>query len=449
MDAQQRAWAEVAKGGRADEVEGDGEEEDGQPAGADGDPSALKQRLDAEEATVQLLMREGKPEGHPTMRAATAARDSALRAWKAARQPHPVGRRIGWAQRRLDRALKVQDRIRGELADFDQGVREQRAKITERLDQARERIQRHRSALEELQEEAGAEICAPKRGGGELCARLAGGMRDTVAPNVAALAAALPADSEASRQMAILVGHLEGMQRELEAQVVVEEAGGGHQTYNIADDGYGDGLSDAGSGTEWSESHEIGDGGGGGGTGGDGGAGSAEAPTWRPRGHGRWNKVAEDDMVVDDRGDAGGGGQGSAAAAGSGGVAGTQPAAAAAAAATAAAAAAPTPATPVAGTPLEPADGDDDGRPNKARRGQGADDTADAHNAVRATALQCEQQAAIQAAGQMHAQRVAGVVAEAIRQGVQPITEDGEDLIMLDPQGLAKWANSHLTGAAW
>jgi hypothetical protein len=56
-------------------------------------------------------------------------------------------------------------------------------------------------------------------------------------------------------------------------------------------------------------------------------------------------------------------------------------------------------------------------------------------------------EAAIQAAGQLHARNVSKIMAEAIRRGIQPITEDGEELIMLDPQGLARWVEAHLDPA--
>ncbi len=91
------------------------------------------------------------------------------------------------------------------------------------------------------------------RGGGELCARLADGMRGTVAPNVAALAAELEEGSEAHRQVSLLMGHLQGLQNELEAHANGGQEGGDHQSFNIADD---DTRSEED--WSWSESHEFG-----------------------------------------------------------------------------------------------------------------------------------------------------------------------------------------------
>ncbi len=47
---------------------------------------------------------------------------------------------------------------------------------------------------------------------------------------------------------------------------------------------------------------------------------------------------------------------------------------------------------------------------------------------------------------QQHAKRVAQVVQRAIDKGVQPITESGEELQLLDPQQLAAWVDEKLPG---
>ncbi len=54
----------------------------------------------------------------------------------------------------------------------------------------------------------------------------------------------------------------------------------------------------------------------------------------------------------------------------------------------------------------------------------------------------------VQPAGQRHAQHVAQVVALATDQGVQAITDDGQDLIMLGPEDLREWVRSHVADAA-
>ncbi len=401
------------------------------------------------------------------MRAAVAARDAALQSWRDARTPHPVARRMGWAQRRLDKALNQQDRMREELHRFDMETKEKRDNIIARFDLVKDKVRRHREELEALQEEASAELHCTRKPGGGVYAKLAGGMRDTVAPNVAALAAAVPEGSEASRQIALLMAHLEGMQHELEQHATEEGKEGGHEEYDIADEDEGDGRS--GGDYTWSESHELGDVRDGDPMEDDGRGAAGDSLRWRSKGHGRWNKAEQHT-----------GGQGGL------GKGGTVRAATAAAAAntTAAAAAAVAPASfPAAGdgpttrgsgcgkgapisTPPRAAaapataSATDDERPHKHRKGQAAEDTVEAQNAAMATGLMLEQkaaaaagawgtEAAVQAAGQLHDKHVNQVVAAAIAQNVQPITDTGDELIMLGPQELAEWAETHLTVRAW
>ncbi len=446
-------------------VDADADDDDvhlDQAADGDDDPATLRRKLDEEEATVKILTREGMSADHPTMRAAVAARDAALQAWRGARRPHPVARRMGWAQRRLDKAMYQRDRLRDELHDFDQETKERRNKIIARVDLAMERVRKHREELESLQEEASAELHSTRRPDGGLFAKLAGGMRNTVAPNVATLAALLPEGSEASNQVAQLMAHLEGMQHELERHATEEGKEGDCEEYDIADGGDDDGWRD--DDYAWSESHEIdappGD---------DrmqdvGGGDADDAWRWQPKGHGRWNKAGPQ--------------AGREVGAGNGGDPHTATAAAATGTATAATAAAPScdPSVNGSGTKqggvgsgkgahvttppraaAAPPAATEDERPHKHRKGQAAEDSLDAKNAAMATGLMQEQRAAaaagawgseeaVQAAGQLHARHVSKVVAAAIAQNIQPLTDDGDDLIMLGPQELAEWAAKHLTG---
>ncbi len=120
------------------------------------------------------------------------------------------------------------------------------------------------------------------------------------------------------------------------------------------------------------------------------------------------------------------------------------------------------------GSALQRGDGhEDEHQPNKFRRGQDPLDTAGAQAAAQDTAralrlMQSQRaaaaageygsQAAIQAAGEIHARNVAQVVNCALAQGVQPITTAGEELIMLGPQELEEWATANLSagqGAGW
>ncbi len=473
------------EGGNGDDGADEEEEDEGQAE----DPATLRKRLEQEEATVKMLARGGMHPQHPAMAAAVATRDHAAEAWRAARKPHPVGKRMGWAQQKYDRAFAALERARGELADFDERINAQREKIVEKMARAREKVGRLREELEELQEEAGAEVGSTRRGrGGEvLCARLADGMRGTVAPNVAALAAQLDEGSEAHRQVCLLMGHLQGLQNELEAHASGDqEDNDHHQSFNIADD-------DTRSEDDWQWSETCGHGNGHDTESEDDAMGSsvecaAPAPVWKPEGHGRWGK---DGPRTSRQGPQAGKGVGSASAPadaeGSSAAAGdrreapkpgtqadTRSTAANASVGSettrneghahqaAAAASGRTTSTHCAGKGRDTSN-DDEARPNKSRRGQASEDSIDAMSAVRDTARAVELQqsqraaaeagpfgteAAVQAAAQVHAREVARITEAAVNQGVQPVTEEGDDLIMLGPQALAQWAEANLKATA-
>ncbi len=429
------------------------------------DPAELRRRMEREQATVRALIREGLDGEHPAMAAAVAARDAAEGAWRSTRKPHPVARRMGWAQRRLDRATRARDKVREDLALFDSQAKEQRDQIVERLGQAMDRVSKCQQALDDLQDEAATEAPCSRRGNGtaEVCSRLAGGMRNAVAPHVAALASQLADGSAAQEHFNLLVAQLEGLQGELDEHARAKDGDAGHEEYYIADD-----RSDA----EWSESHDVpGDGVRGGDVGTEAQGDQADLPRWRSKGHGRWNKDGSD------MGWRSGKGTGQA-------VGLPAPATPTAAAANAplcnarssgqqresakacgdGAKSAP-PAPPgqrkpgAGGAARGNCDGDSAPPPNKLHKGQSQADSEDARAAASDTnrameLMQAQQgaaaagefgsQAAVQAAARLHSQNVAKVVNAAIAQGVQPVTPAGEELIMLGPQELQQWATANL-----
>ncbi len=451
-----------------DALEEEGGVDDGDDDGADEPPADLKRRLDEEVAMVKWLEREGVAPEHPSMRAALAARDAAESAWRASRSPQPVGKRMGWAQARLDRAIRQQGRVVQEMAIFDSEVKIQRDKIGERLLAARARVSKHREALEALQEEAANLVqSSGERGRGrQICSRVVDGITTTVAPHIMALAATIPEGTAAAAKLQELMGQIEAIQVQLRS---VAEDGGGphagehpeprapHQRFDIADGA----TSEA-----WSESHEL-----------DGhcadgsaaGAGSERGQPaethWHTRGFGRWCKAAD-----------------SGAAAASAVAAGGGPSTLGAAASLTGEQAMPPPRAAARGRTLDSATegaaaegaagGDRDGNDQaaeppaaKARKGQTAEDSEDAAASVQQTRRAVEgmaQQAAAASAAagtmdatalarhqsQIHASTVAAVINQAIAQGVQPVTEDGTDLIVLGAEALARWAAENLRSEA-
>ncbi len=422
---------------------------DQQQSGED-DPVVLRTKLENEQAMVRTLAREGVSAAHPAMVAAVAARDAAEEAWRAARRPHPVARRMGWAQQGLDRALRTRDKIREELAQFDAQTKEQRSHIEERLGQAMERVSKRREALEELQEEAALDALGYKRGQdtAEVCSQLAGGMRQSIAPRVAALASKLADGSEAQEQFNLLVAQLEGLQGRLDQHA--NDGGRGHEEYDIADE-----PSEA----EWSESHDLPSCGAHGGQTGDANPGDRVGlPRWKSKGHGRWNKDGDSHARRTGKGT---------------GHVDASPAAAAPAAMDTDASSDHAAATETgAARPKPGAGGSSRGRggredesappPNKLHKGQATSTPSDARattddNSRAMELMQAQQgaaaagefgsQAAIQAAAQLHSRNVDRISKAAISQGVQPLTATGEELIALGPQELAQWADANLDSA--
>ncbi len=433
------------------QAEADGDDDEHEEHGAEcgpADPTELKERWDRESATVRLLQREGMAEAHPVLLAAIAARDGAEQAYRSGKAPHPVARRMGWAQARLDKVRRAKDRTRAELAAFDAECQARRQKLVDKLEEDEARVCKHEKALEELQLEAGAQVRGAgedAQGNRETCSRVAGGLR-SAAPRALALVDKLPEGSDARGVASQLAAELVALQAQLEHAA---QNAGQPEVYDIGDGGASD----------WSESHDLGRAGGS--RGGEAGAAAppppppSAQPGWNSEGHGRWQKGRG---RLDPNGAGGGKGElpqttASSAPPTPGPPLGGQPQGAAA----------PSPAACAADANTTDRDGRgaaDDQPASKHRRCNGDADAAeteaaaqDARNAQRLR----QQQAAVAAAGfgtadgvqmaaQLHASHVAEVVALATDRGVQPLTADGLDLIMLGPEDLRAWVRNHLPG---
>ncbi len=435
-------------------------EEDGADGGDGGegevtDTAELRRRFEAEAAFVRRMERDGVPPEHGAMRAAIAERDEAERRWRSAKGTHPLAKRLAWAQQRLDKAFAAQDRAREALATHDSEAMAKREAFVERLRQARERVSIHRERLEDLQEEAAAEAPSVKRRetGNEICAQVSEGLLRHVAPEITALAEAMPDGTEAKARINLLTSQLAAMQQDL---AKAARGCGAKEEFDIGfdDDQADGGISDGdGYGTD------------------DDGLDRGWQGPWRPRGHGRWARGTGrgppgEGTASESAGDPSAApGTGAPAAAGAGAVAAD--AADGASRQRHQAQQPPQRQQLRQGTRTAPSDrrdDDGDGQPSaKSRRAQTEEDTdearraeADGREALRLMQQQAEVQAAgafgseqaAQGAGQVHAARVAAVVAKAIAQGVQPLSEAGEDLIMLSPEELGKWVADNLTAAA-
>jgi hypothetical protein len=275
-----------------------------------------------------------------------------------------------------------------------------------------------------------------------------GSLCKSIGPELAALVERLRDGSEEWQAANRVLATLSASQRRL------EEAAGLHDepphTYDIGDD---DDDFDAMSQTSpWSESHELreaggaayGDDGDGMGADFDGQAGDAagdcgaegwrrwrddqwQSPQWRVDQYGRWHRASWADLWETEQRNGGdwGMGQQTGAAATSSAAVGAQ-------------------AARRAGGPHDA----ETGEPSTKHRRQLPSGNGTSDGAVAEPALGAGTAAALAPHGAdrdaAFARRVAEVVERAVGMGVQPISETGDELIMLSPELLSKWVSEHL-----
>ncbi len=404
-----------------DQGEGHGqhqvEDDDAEAGGDDGapDPSDLHQAWHDELALVKRLRQQGVAADHPVMLAACQARDDAEKQWRGAKDPTPLSVKLGRAQAKLDRSIAIQAESRQAIIDHERAYKDRLAVLQSKLDEDTVRVRTRRRQLEEVQAELGT-------GGGHDRTSAARGaavkqVRDNICQEVAPALAALAEQLDTSTPAwTILNGILSTLSS---SQALLDQAAatGSAQAYDIGDSADADDAGDCRgwNGSEWSESHELLDHG----TNGEydqgqHGAGEQQDQAmgsgywwedpgeqwqqtvrWEPRGHSKWQRSSWADTWEQEREEED---------------AGEEPPAA-------------------ARRRLEPSMG------ASAEGVGGAPATPLADEAAEAAARR-----------QQHERRAAQVTQRAIDKGIQPITDSGEELQLLDPQQLAAWVAEKLPG---
>ncbi len=407
--------------------EGDGDVEDAPT------PAQLRRRWQEEVAVVKHLGLQGLPADHPAMEAACQARDSAERAWREAKDPTPLAVRLSRAQAKVDRAVALQADTRAAMQKLEAEYKAQLAVLEAKLAEDQDRVQLRRRQLEEVQAEAGAGTgggSGVHREGMAAARRVHSTMCNEMAPAVAALVEQVDSGSPAWQMLNSLLCQLATSQHELQ-QAFEPQAPGGQQQhsqqqqqrrqpceYDIGDGRSQDQRAD-GEDSVWSESHDlhgqVGTGDGNDEWGpwsypprdaeGDQPMGSGEwwdEPRWRtksrwhPNGYGQWTRSSwadqwEEEYQCDD-----GAEQGAAKHRRT-----QEPA--------------PAPASAAA-------------------------ETADASGAT----TDGDPEAAAAARLRHYNERVAAIIARAIELGIQPLTDEGEDLQLLSPGQLDAWVAAKL-----
>ncbi len=426
--------------GRDDDAKVDGDEGAGGQAAGDADaegapPSAeeLHQAWLAEVAVVKRLRQQGLAAEHPAMVAACSARDEAEALWRGAKDPAPPAVRLSRVQGKLDRAVAAQAESRAAIVELERAHRAKLMELQTKLDEDTERVRLRRRQLEEVQEEiarggAGDRTRAKQ---GQAVQKVHATLASTVAPTISALVDQLESSTPAWSILNGLLGTLSSSQSLLE-EAMASAPPAPAQTFNIGDGGDAagggdvDDHRDGDSDTEWSESHEMcdvrtdqggwtEDRGAAQGSAWAGNSGAAQASEaggwwhqsraeweegarWQECGHGKWARARPswaDSWEAERDGDEGEADQPAAARRRLG----------------------PAPQEPPKGTNHCDGDGGDPTRDDARRR-------------------------------QLHAERVQRVVLAAIEAGVQPLTNSGDDLQLLDSEQLDAWVAENLQSSA-
>ncbi len=436
-----------AREGRGSEGASDaaGEAGGGGDAGETPTPEELHQAWLHEVGLVRKLRQQGVQGGHPAFRAACEARDAAERAWRDSKDPAPASVRLGRAQAKLDRAVTMQAEARRAITDAERAHAEEMAKLHAAMGECTERVRMRRAQLREVQAEVGAGSNAD--GGGPQARAQQEAIRQVhqtivgeLGPTIAALVEQIDSSAPAWSALNGLLGKLSASKATLEGACT--RRGTDHFDICGGDHGDDDGVCDAQS--DWSESHDLrgqawGDGRSGGrdvaggedhgewtrrphdgwgctacdgddaddydqsmGTGDwwdDPGRRWGEGARWQPSGHGKWRRASWADQSEE--------------------------------------------------TPLGPEE-DEAGPPPPARRrlegavsDQGGSTTHGGSPPASASvpADDPEEQK------RRHAQRLDQIICMAVSAGVNPHTDEGEDLRMLDPRQLDEWVSAKLPSA--
>ncbi len=373
------------------------------------DPEGLYQAWHAEIALVKRLKQQGVGDGHPAMRAACHARDTAEQQWRKVKDPTPASIRLARAQAKLDRAISLQAESRAALIEHERVCEEKRVVLQGRLDEDTTRVRTRRRQLDDIQEELATEGRAGRHRA-EQCAavkQVHGALVNEVAPTIATLVEQLDSATPAWSILNGLLSTLTSSKALLEKAIPAKAT----QAFDISDDAGDHGAREQEhcAESEWSESHELaaddGDMGDDDPTDGDFN-GDCDMDTgnwweesharwqvssrWAPCGYGKWERSSWADSWEQEQG--------------------------------------------------RGADDDGDAPPAARRR---LDDlplsTAPAATAAAPTDAE---------RARLHRERVDLITQRAIDAGIQPITSRGEDLRVLDSAALDAWVAENFPGYA-
>ncbi len=121
-------------------------------------PEALRQLWEQEGRAVKLLEQQGLPDSSPVLAAAREARDRSEQNWRKARKPQPLPIRMGWMQRKLDKAAKALERARLEKEAFEDQVEQRREALQRKVEEAESWYRFREDQMDALHAEAGERV---------------------------------------------------------------------------------------------------------------------------------------------------------------------------------------------------------------------------------------------------------------------------------------------------
>ncbi len=149
------AWEDLEKDERQADADADEEPE----------PEHLRRLWEQEGKAVRLLEQQGLPDTSPVLIAAREARDQSEENWRKAKKPQPLAVRMGWMQKKVDRAAKALERARLEYEAFEEDVAQRREQLQSKIKVAEEWYWHRDSQMEELHAEAGGLVAGGGSGG--------------------------------------------------------------------------------------------------------------------------------------------------------------------------------------------------------------------------------------------------------------------------------------------
>ncbi len=173
--------------------EGDEEADDGAEGMAGASEEELRRVWEDSRDACKAL--ERNPRTPPAI--VTAARrecDQAEASWRAARRPHPLHKRMRWAQRAYDAAVLKQQAHQQELDEFEEEAARKRRAFLERAQVDKDRTARKLQALEEVLQQGGTR---PPSDALQAAQVAANGIAMDLGPALAAVADKLPDTSMA------------------------------------------------------------------------------------------------------------------------------------------------------------------------------------------------------------------------------------------------------------